>query len=179
MADSQVNRLPFGLLSLIDSQNFGRNPIAMGDTVVPTLDLYTFFTQDQQRVASSTANTIVTASVVSIVVPANEIWDIVAMSARGALPADATATIRYGISLVTKRNTTGQATVFLATGPETQPVYDAISTGRQAMCVYSPPQRLFAYPGDLFSAEAIDVEAGGLATLNTTFNVMYRRLLIA
>ncbi len=40
---SQVNRVPRGLQSVLNSQNFGRNPDELGQTIVPIIDIGRFY----------------------------------------------------------------------------------------------------------------------------------------
>lgn len=51
---SQINRPPGGLQQLLGSQNFGKNPDQLAQTVQPTLDLFPFFGSGLLRVVQST-----------------------------------------------------------------------------------------------------------------------------
>lgn len=152
-----INRVPFGWLSLIDSQNFGRNPVEALESVTPTVDLYTLLGQDRLDVVLNSAAPVGgTNALVSILVPQNEVWDLYCVSTRILLGPSGTATARFAIEHTSRRNTTGQTSVTLAHGPEVQPVYDAVSNARGVGLSWVAPRQYLALPGDTIAARVID-----------------------
>jgi hypothetical protein len=178
---SQINRVPFGFLSLIDSQNMGRNPAQLLPEVRGIVDMRPFYVQDAQRIAHNSVNVTQPNQAAELTVPNNEIWDLMNISSMGTIAGSATATIRYALTLDTKSTTaaSGRATCFLASGPESQPVYDTVSNARTVHCCFCPPQPLFAYPGDILAALCIDILLAAEANIPTQIRCLYRRYVIA
>lgn len=72
-----INRIPRGLLSLLDSQTQGQNPDSMGDVIAPVTDLGDLLasakgTSTEQNTASNVL--VISAGQAPIVVPQGEIW---------------------------------------------------------------------------------------------------------
>jgi hypothetical protein len=178
---SQINRVPFGFLSLLDSQNMGRNPSVLGDGVQATVEMRPFWVQDAQRVAHGAASVVSPNESAILTVPQNEVWDLLNIGGIASPAINATATLRFALKLETKSTTaaSGRADALLATGPESQPVYQAAGAARFIYCCWTAPQPMFAGPGDIIRAEVADILLGGLVSIPIQVRVWYRRYVIA
>lgn len=78
-----IARLPRGLLDLLLTQQQGKNPDALGDTLAPVIDLAPFY--EQERFDAENLNATMTAVGVAgtFTVPAGEAWKVLGMSVRG------------------------------------------------------------------------------------------------
>lgn len=77
---SPISRRPEGLLDLLLTQQQGRNPSELLNTVGPVLDLVRFY--DSQRLTSKALTSVVTAigTFGGVVVPPGEIWKVLGIS---------------------------------------------------------------------------------------------------
>lgn len=70
-----INRLPLGLLSLLDSQNQGVNPTALGEVVAPTIDQLAFLVGARGLSMEEDAdNTLVIGDFGIVTIPVGEAW---------------------------------------------------------------------------------------------------------
>lgn len=72
----EINTVPLGLLALLGLKEQGVNPPALGELVVPTMELSQFYQTQLTRIAQDTLS--VTAAggfgATSLIVPQNETW---------------------------------------------------------------------------------------------------------
>ena len=79
---SQINRVPWGLQSLLGSKNFGRNPSQLVEAVQPTLDMSGHLSYELLK-GASVLNTVTAAGqVAQLTVPDNEAWHLLSVSGR-------------------------------------------------------------------------------------------------
>lgn len=69
-----INRVPFGLQSLLGSQNFGKNPAELAETTIPTLELDKFLNYELLDSAWSSSIFAVANDVITHEVPEGEAW---------------------------------------------------------------------------------------------------------
>ena len=79
---SRINQPPFGLQSLLGSQNFGDNPSELAQTVVPLIDLWPFLSAEKIRYARGASTLNARGDSVSVTVPEGELWMPLTISAR-------------------------------------------------------------------------------------------------
>lgn len=90
----KIAGFPFGLLSLLDSKNFGQNPDQLNDAVASIVDLTGLYLLQKAEVFASTAiNPLVAGTNVAVgmVVPTGEVWRIHQASAFVSAGAGAAA----------------------------------------------------------------------------------------
>lgn len=72
---SQVNKPPLGLQDFLGSQNFGKNPSELAQTLIPTLDLFPFLSvYDLETTTGATESVFNDKSLAEITVPEGEFW---------------------------------------------------------------------------------------------------------
>lgn len=94
---------PVGLLSILQSQNFGQNPKELSGTIVPTVEIRELYQlQFQQARAGGVAVPAIGFNQ-AVVVPATQLWHVKAggiiLGAAAGVSADITMTCRYRGSL--------------------------------------------------------------------------------
>jgi hypothetical protein len=78
-----INRVPSGLLSLLDGQNLGDNPSELAQVIQPTLDLFHFFTASRGLSLELVTESFLAAAVgfkAILQVPMGELWIVEAFS---------------------------------------------------------------------------------------------------
>lgn len=71
---SQINRVPWGLQSLLGTKNFGKNPSDLAQSVLPTVDLGPHLRYETMRTERNTGVIAAVGDTVEIEVPVNEAW---------------------------------------------------------------------------------------------------------
>lgn len=72
-----INRVPRGLLSLLDSQTQGKNPDSFGEVIAPTFDMVNLFAMSKgfESIQSTSVPLLVpTSGVAFVTVPVSEVW---------------------------------------------------------------------------------------------------------
>jgi len=95
-----MNRVPRGLLSLIDSRTQGKNPDVFGDVVQPTFDMFNMLAMSKgfETVSATTlAVPVISTGLGRVTVPAGEVW-IVRLADASATAQDATFSARIALN---------------------------------------------------------------------------------
>jgi len=81
ITDAPINRLPSGLLGMVDVKAMGKNPSRLGDVVIPELDITPFYQASDRQKFISTPVAIGAAGFfpTNLVVPQNKAWVIEAV----------------------------------------------------------------------------------------------------
>lgn len=78
---SRINKVPDGLLDLLDLKALGQNPSVFPDTVQPSIDLFPFYAAGDLRQYREQVNSAAAGSLVTLRIPTGEIWIPIHMSA--------------------------------------------------------------------------------------------------
>ena len=174
---SQINRPPFGLQSLLESQNFGQNPNALLLDVRPTIELDKFFKFPNLR-RDQVQNTAVAAinANAEVLVPNNEVWEIVAWDGQVVNSAAAGARARIMLRLrVLTPEPVGGTGLFASdvAHSEAPTILDATATTVRYGVTWNAPENTFVGPGCGFQALVTDLDLNGGTSVTLTSAVLY------
>ena len=99
-----INRVPPGLVSLLDVKNYGMNPVQLGDQLNPVLDLGNAYAAANARLLNGTSNAIAAVGTYStpaagstFVVPAGQLWIIEKCAVRPTAAIGAGVTCTFAL----------------------------------------------------------------------------------
>ena len=166
---SQINRVPWGLQSLLGSQNFGKNPGALNESVQPTLDQLPFLGYETlQCDADYVAGATIVGDKAELTIPDNEAWAVLGVAGDIRL----TAGVEYTLNVlyVWPANAGGAFLKFHALGYMVK--RDGAGLGYGASTQFPIP--VVFGPGTRF--ENVIAEQVGLVACDIRLSVMYYRL---
>lgn len=89
---SPISRRPAGLLDLLLTQQQGRNPSELRDSVQPVMEMTPFYQSERLKISAVNANAAAVGSTATHSVPSGEYWKILSLGVGGVF-ANATQTI--------------------------------------------------------------------------------------
>lgn len=164
---SPIARRPSGLLDLLLTQQQGKNPSLLGESLSPVLDLGKFYESD--RLTTATLAITVTATGVSSTtqVPSGEVWKLLGFGARGTF-----ATVNQRLSLSFRLSTLPgggivdmAALTFAPTG-----AVDKFGDG------FMMPEPMILPPGSSITAVATNLNLDGQANIGVSGGLLFVRM---
>lgn len=162
--ENRIQRLPRGLLSLLDTKSLGRNPPSFDEELRVTLDAYQHYLPPPAAITTTTAGIVAAANAGIVTVPAQEMWVVRVVGGR------MTSTVGGGVqsgTLMVQPSGTG---VSVAIFPQLRTA--ALVVGESARQGGLLPHLYLAGPGTLF-LNRIDLVAG---TIDAQTLVLAHRL---
>lgn len=166
---SPISRRPGGLLDLLLSQQQGKNPPNLSDSVLPTIQMLDFYSTDRQSVETSSRVYSAVAQSSNIDIPAAEVWRILGFGATWTWNA-VDQSLRIGVQL--QRLPSGSFTVGELEGPTTNPINATGLATVSKLCT----EPLWLPPGSRiqFLSNEFDIALG--ANITATHSVLYTRM---
>lgn len=173
---SRINRVPAGLQSLLDSQNFGDNPSELSQVTAPTLELDKFLTKTLVRGTSDAGLQSNIGDLRGVTVPEGELWELLNISARfvNTNAAGARAATRIELGLIDEESGAGIVLVPLGFTP-LPTVAAAASTAVGYGGTYTPPFAQLFGPGNQFLSRISDLDLNGGTSVLHAIDVLYRK----
>lgn len=163
---SQINRVPWGLQSLLGSKNFGRNPQQLAEQVVPVLPMAGHLEFEVLEVTQTSGAITAAGQVVQIQVPANEAWNLHGFGI--ACTAASTGETYYLTGNVAPANTAQTGTVDLIHVSKQDTTTAAIGSGGS----YAFPRPVIISPGSFVRATCREFVG---ASITVAVSVIYAR----
>jgi len=167
---SQINRVPWGLQSLLGSKNFGRNPSELQENIQPVLDMqphvgYEILNADADYVVATAVG-----DYAELTIPDNEAWGVVGVSGDTRV-VTSNAEYFMNVLLVYPANAGGAFLKFFNIGYYSKQSSTSSSIG-QGTSVMFPSPVIFG-PGTRFQNAM--VEALSLTSVDIRLTVLYYR----
>ena len=168
-----INRVPQGLLSILDAKTLGETPATLGNEVQPGLEMLELYLSNvpiDARTAQQTVTSASTGSTVALVeVPAGELWAIIGVTASLVLVS---STIASGMTFAAVfRNTQTALDVTIDHVEDATPAI--VLAGASCGKIWEKP--LLAPPGTIFGNQMLDISGAG-GNLSALTSVAFRRL---
>jgi len=148
-----INRLPLGLLSFLDIKQMGKNPAALGDVLLPVLEMGEFFLGPHvsRRASTGVSVTGVGNFATDLVVPNGKVWIVRQAVLRSSAVLGAATTIRAAVEL------TGPDGSYVLNGDQ-----DTATVGERLSAVMELGRPIIATAGQVYSVQCLSF--AGLAT---------------
>ena len=163
---ARINRVPWGLQSLLSAKNFGVNPSELVESVQPVLEMEPFLNYELIRTTGALGTFTAVGQTVEILVPANEAWKLLAFHG-DVQNVDATERFYCVIEVLPKNADT---TSYVYLGSKTKDVNNADQTGYAIIA--NMPQPFLIGAGSSLRMRLID---GNPTSINAGITVMYER----
>lgn len=166
-AVNRIQRLPRGLLSLLDTKSLGKNPPSYEDELQLTLDTLGIYLPPPEYLVSNTngLGIVAPADVGDIVVPNGELWVV------RNVGSSVTATVGGGILGMVNMAIISGATTATYLHEQSTPT---VAVGNSYRRGFTLPQLLYAPPGTTFRLRAEPVNG----TASFANNILFHRLTI-
>ena len=167
-----INRVPQGLLGLLDTKTLGKNPDDLSNTIVPTVDLKDLFLvnsglqQDIVTAAAVTSASLLTP-VALVSVPAGELWFVLNVTAEVIVGLSPGADYRV-VPILNGPGGFAGAQILQGNG---EPTNTTIATGESVSISYNGSPYLVAPPGSEFGSMPVRSFNGASAV--TTYVLHY------
>ena len=163
---SVINRVPQGLLPLLDAKTLGRTPSEFSNTLQATLDLKQMYLDDipLETVQATAAGANALGAFARVTVPDGELWAVQGLTARGDCTFGGSLIITYGIT-----PTAGVGTIL----GNKYPNVDTLAVGDSAYNSHLFSQPVFFGPGTFFDTRITEITT---AVVNAITTVMIHRL---
>lgn len=174
---SRINRVPFGLQHLLDSQNLGNNPSDLSEVVAGTIDVEKFLNSTLTRVDNTSNVATGIGTTLGHTVPTNEIWEPINWHLEGQNNFNAGGSARFkGYVAVPSIDPVGAGGLVLCDIFETPApvILDAVSTGVRYGGHYQWQNQMLFGPGSVFTGFVIDLNLTG-ASFVFSSSLLYRR----
>lgn len=174
---SRINRVPFGLQHLLDSQNLGNNPSDLSEVVAGTIDVEKFLNSTLTRADNTSATVAAIGATIGHTVPGNEIWEPINWHLEGLNTSNAGGSARFkGYVALPSINPTGAGGLVLCDIFETPApvILDAVSTAVRYGGHYQWQNKMLFGPGSVFTGLVMDLNLTGAGLLMSS-SLLYRR----
>lgn len=168
-----INRVPRGLLPLLDAKTMGQTPPDLASVVQPTLELFELYAADipfEVTAATDTSTPVAGGLLAPVTVPAGEVWLVYGASGRCVHTENGTQVLVLSLDL----SSDNSAIIFLTSGVFgfTQPG----TIGDPRSTTYNPDKPLLVSAGSSF--ETSYETTTSTINLTTTTTVWHRTLRI-
>lgn len=172
----QINRVPFGLQSLLDSQNFGNNPSNLVESVMPVIDIEPFMRSALlKRVTDSLNGVSAIGNVLTVEIPDGEVWLPITWSCRFMNNAAAGANAKARCEVFAIDNDTGVRSVTPAWFTDNETILDATSTSTSYGTSFQFQYPMMFLPGVEFHSRIIDLDLNGGTSIQMAQDIVFWR----
>lgn len=126
---SQINRVPRGLQSLLQSKNFGVNPSELSEVTVPMVDIGSFLKANLWRVTTASIAVPTLGTQLRIAVPEGKVWEIWRVHVRFLNNFAAGGRVKAAIEMLALDPVTGLTVVIPFFQTRAPTLLDVASTG--------------------------------------------------
>ena len=176
----QINRVPTGLQSLLDSKNFGDNPSFLTDQAIPVIDLDKFLESSLLRTETSNAPITVIGNSAIITIPEGELWLPLnlAVSMTNNFAAGGRAAGFFRLEVPSVGGGSGLQVRELSFVPPPAAILSPASTAARYGGNYQWEQRQLYGAGTSFRFIVSDLDLNGGVSIFMSLQMLYRRFLV-